>query len=153
MKKSLALVSLVVLLSLFLGVQAEDQFKATYGSGSNRLVVATGSPGELGLLKAIAESFAKEHDATVCWRKAGSGKSLKLLQEKKVDVAMVHAPKAEKSAVADGWAIKRTLIGSNEFYLVGPKDDPAGIASAKTAAEAYRKIASARAKFLSRADN
>ncbi len=50
---------------------------------------------------------------------------------------MVHAPAAEKKAIADGWAIKRSLIGSNEFYIVGPKNDPAKIATATSAADAY----------------
>jgi tungstate transport system substrate-binding protein len=66
---------------------------------------------------------------------------------------MVHAPAAEKKAVEDGWAIKRSLIGSNEFFIVGPANDPAKIAEAKTAGDAYRRIAAAKAKFFSRGDN
>jgi tungstate transport system substrate-binding protein len=66
---------------------------------------------------------------------------------------MVHAPQAEQIAVSQSWAVRRTLVGSNEFYIVGPADDPAGVRSASTAAQAYRKIAERRAKFLSRADN
>jgi tungstate transport system substrate-binding protein len=76
-----------------------------------------------------------------------------MLKEKKADVIMVHAPAAEKAAVEEGWAIRRTLIGSNEFYIVGPKDDPARIAEAKSAAEAYTRIAKSGAMFLSRGDN
>ena len=87
------------------------------------------------------------------WFKAGSGKSLQLLKDKKVDMIMVHAPAAEKKAVQDGWAIKRTLIGSNEFFIVGPANDPAKIAEAKSAVDAYRRIAAAKAKFFSRGDN
>lgn len=89
----------------------------------------------------------------MCWKKAGSGKSLKLLQEKKVDLVLVHAPAAEKKALAEGWAIKRTLIGSNEFYIVGPKNDPAGISDAGSAADAYTRIAAHKSSFLSRGDN
>ena len=66
---------------------------------------------------------------------------------------MVHAPAAEKKAVAEGWAVKRSLIGSNEFYLVGPKDDPAKIFQAASAADAYQRIAAVKAPFLSRGDN
>lgn len=66
---------------------------------------------------------------------------------------MVHAPAVEKKAVEEGWARMRTLIGSNEFYIVGPPDDPAGIGGAKTVAEVYQKIASSKAKFFSRGDN
>ena len=126
---------------------------AVYGDGALQIRVATGSPGELGLLKRLSEEFLPNHQASMCWKKAGSGASLKLLKGKEVDLVMVHAPMAEKQAVEEGWAVKRTLIGSNEFYIVGPKDDPARIAEAKSAAEAYAKIASAQAKFLSRGDN
>lgn len=127
--------------------------KATYGNSDKVFKLATGSPGELGLLEELATAFNAEHKTAMCWVKAGSGKSLKLLKQKNVDVIMVHAPAVEKKAVADGWAIKRSLIGSNEFYIVGPASDPAGIASAKSAADAYAKIAKAKANFLSRGDN
>ena len=127
--------------------------KASYGDSGTVFRLATGSPGELGLLSALAEAFHTGYPATLCWIKAGSGKSLRLLKEKKVDAVMVHAPAAEKKAVADGWAINRSLIGSNEFYIVGPKDDPAGISKAGSAADAYARIANAKANFLSRGDN
>jgi len=132
---------------------AQPECDETYGKGRETFSVATGSPGELGLLKALAETFAKNGDASLCWKKAGTGEAMALLKEKKVDMIMVHAPAQEKAAIQQGWAIKRVLIGSNEFYIVGPPDDPAGIATAKTAAEAYKKIAEARAKFVSRGDN
>jgi tungstate transport system substrate-binding protein len=132
---------------------AGDGCKAVYGSGAEKLTLATGSPGELGLVKVLADHFNKEAGTTIRWVKAGSGKSLKLLKAKKADVVMVHAPAAEKKALKDGWATKRTLIGSNEFYIVGPANDPAGIAKAKTAAQAYADIARAEALFFSRGDN
>jgi tungstate transport system substrate-binding protein len=126
---------------------------ATYGAGAKAFSLATGSPGELGLLEELAKAFNAKHRASLCWVKAGSGESLKLLKEKQVDMIMVHAPAAEKAAVADGWAVARTLIGSNEFYIVGPKTDPAKIAKAKDAGDAYARIAKAQAKFFSRGDN
>ena len=132
---------------------AQDQYAAVYGNGSNAFALATGSPGELGLLKVLGETFATQENAQLIWQKAGSGKSLQLLKDKKVDMIMVHAPAAEEKAVAEGWAIKRTLIGSNEFYIVGPPEDPAGIAQAKSVADAYARIAAAKAKFFSRGDN
>jgi tungstate transport system substrate-binding protein len=114
-----------VVLSLLLlaqGVSAQEKPTATYGAGPQVFALATGSPGELGLLKVLAESFDKEQkgQTTLQWFKAGSGKSLQLLKDKKVDMIMVHAPKAEKQAVQDGWAANRVLIGSNEFFIVGP---------------------------------
>jgi len=133
-------------------IRLHDAPAAVYGKGSKQLVVATGSPGELGLLKALSEEFARENDARVLWREAGSGESLQLLRDGQADVAMTHVASAEKTAVAEGWAARRTLVGSNEFYIVGPADDPARVRAAKSAAEAYGRIAACRAKFLSRAD-
>ncbi len=146
---------LVVAVSILFMVGASHaaSCKATYGKETATFKLATGSPGELGLLKELADAFNEKNHTSMCWVKAGSGKSLKLLHAKEVDVIMVHAPAAEKKAVADGWATKRSLIGSNEFYIVGPKDDPAGIATATSAAEAYTKIAQKQARFLSRGDN
>ena len=146
----LALVfSMLVTLPAFAG----DECTAVYGTGTHTFSLATGSPGELGMVEAIAEVFNPQNDTRLCWQKAGSVKSLQLLKQKKVDMVMVHAPAAEKQAVMEGWAIKRNLIGSNEFYIVGPKDDPANIAKAKSAAEAYAEIANTQAKFFSRGDN
>ena len=106
---------ITIILSLSTLSMAGDNCKAVYGNGPNKFTLATGSPGELGLLEQLAEVFNKQHTSTMCWKKAGSGASLKLLKAKKVDIVMVHAPAAEKKAVQEGWAIKRTLIGSNEF--------------------------------------
>jgi tungstate transport system substrate-binding protein len=152
-KCSLFLVTVIVLVGLGAAGQAETPCKAEYGGGQTVVRLATGSPGELGLVEVLAAAFNRQNDTRICWKKAGSGKSLKLLEAREVDVVMVHAPAAEKAAVAEGWAIKRSLIGSNEFYIVGPTNDPAGIATAKSAADAYAKIAAAGAPFLSRGDN
>jgi tungstate transport system substrate-binding protein len=152
-KLRVLLIASVVFLATVVSTGADDACKAVYGSGDTVIRLATGSPGELGLVEEIADAFNRTHDTRICWRKAGSGKSLKLLKAKQVDVVMVHAPAAEKQAVAEGWAIKRSLLGSNEFFIVGPKDDPAGIASATRADQAYVKIAAAKVPFFSRGDN
>ena len=152
-RKCKLLVVLVLCLLVSLPVLANEECKAVYGTGSHTFSLATGSPGELGMLKALTDVFNSKYDTSMCWRKAGSGKSLQLLKQKEVDVIMVHAPAAEKQAVKEGWAIKRNLIGSNEFYIVGPKNDPANISNVKSAAEAYANIAKTKAKFYSRGDN
>jgi tungstate transport system substrate-binding protein len=137
----------------FVAFAHADECKLTFGDGNPTVRLATGSPGELGLLEELAQAFNNLNKTSICWVKAGSGKSLKLLNQKNVDMVMVHAPAAEKKAVQEGWAIKRTLIGSNEFYIVGPKSDPAGIAAAKSASDAYARIAKSQSTFLSRGDN
>ncbi len=133
--------------------QDMPKVEATYGSGPKVFVLATGSPGELGLLKVLGEAFGKKADASMRWIKAGTGQSLDLLKAKHVDMVMVHAPAKVDQAVKDGWAVKKTLIGSNEFFIVGPAADPAGIATAKTAVQAYQDAAKGKAPFFSRGDN
>jgi len=145
----------LMLLILILNGNLWAQLKCNeiYGRGENRIVIATGSPGELGLLKVLAERFSEKHNVSICWIKAGSGEALQMLKNKSVDLILVHAPSSEIKAVAEGWATKRTLIGSNEFYIVGPKNDPAKVAESKSVITAYQKIASTKALFLSRGDN
>ena len=126
--------------------------EATYGQGAKSFKLATGSPGELGLLQQLGEAFDKKEGARLVWIKAGSGASLNLLKTKQVDMIMVHAPDGVNKAIAEGWATGRTLIGSNEFYIVGPKADKAKIQSASSGADAYTKIAKTQANFISRGD-
>jgi tungstate transport system substrate-binding protein len=147
------LLSLMALLAISPVLEAQQNYDGEYGNGPHKFSLATGSPGELGLVKALGEAFSAKANTTLLWKKAGSGESLKALKEKSVDMIMVHAPAAEKKAVEEGWATKRTLIGSNEFFIVGPADDPAKISEAASVADAYTRIANARAKFFSRGDN
>jgi len=154
--RAFSLAIMALSLTLLAGpATAQEKVAGTYGQGPDVFSLATGSPGELGLLKVLGEAFSKEQGGktSLKWMKAGSGESLKLLKDKKVDMIMVHAPQAEKQAVQQGWAAKRTLIGSNEFFIVGPASDPAKISQAKNAVEAYQKIAAAQSRFFSRGDN
>ncbi len=149
---------LVASLALSVGLQTvmaqnnPAKTEAIYGQGSQSFKLATGSPGELGLLQALGEAFDKKEGARLVWIKAGSGASLNLFKTGQVDMIMVHAPDAVNKAIAEGWATNRTLIGSNEFYIVGPKNDPANIKTASSGADAYSKIAKAKANFISRGD-
>jgi len=153
MRRTLLKIALAAALASALPSYAADEAGTTYGLGRNAFRLATGSPGELGLLKLLAEEFSRRADAQMVWVKAGTGASLKLLQDKKVDMAMVHAPAQVDKALKDGWAVGKTLIGSNEFYIVGPKSDPAGVAQATSAADAYQRVAKAGTRFVSRGDN
>lgn len=151
MKKLIA--AFIILFSFPFLTIAGEKYDGVYGRGLDKLVLATGSPGELGLVKALAEEYSRKNKITLCWKKAATGEALTLLKNKSVDIVMVHAPEAEKKAVQEGWAAQRVLIGSNEFFIVGPGSDPAGISKAKDAADAYAKIAKSSSKFYSRGDN
>lgn len=154
MKKRMMLLAGLFVLPIMCHIaQAQERYDGRYGTGANPFSVPTGSPGELELLKALGEAFSSKLNTTLLWKKAGSGESLKALKEKTVDMIMVHAPAAEKKAVEEGWATRRVLIGSNELFIVGPADDPAKVSGARDAAEAYTRIANAKAKFFSRGDS
>lgn len=139
-------------MSLSVAQTNPPKVEATYGQGAKSFKLATGSPGELGLLQQLGEAFDKKESARLVWIKAGSGASLNLLKTQQVDMIMVHAPDGVNKAIAEGWATGRTLIGSNEFYLVGPKADKAKIKSASSGADAYTKIAQSQSNFISRGD-
>lgn len=153
---SALLVSLGCLLAVVLlarNARASLTPTAVYGPGPRSLFVASASPGELGLLAVLGEAYGARAGCAVAWLKAGSGRAFELLRQGDADVVMVHAPAAVRQAVAEGWAGHDALIGSNEFYLVGPAADPAGVATAGDIVEAYRKIAAAQARFFSRGDD
>jgi tungstate transport system substrate-binding protein len=136
-----------------LPVHGADMVDGTYGNGKIAITLATGTPGSLGLVKSLAEPFCNTNNCRINWINMGSGESLEALKTGKVEIIMVHAPDAEKEAVKEGWAANRSLIGGNEFYIVGPASDPADIKGAGSVTDAYKRIATAKALFFSRNDN
>ena len=117
------------------------------------LTLATGSPYELGLIGALSRPFEEKYNCKVEVTKAGSGASLDLGKEGKVELVMVHAPEAEEEFVTEGYGLDRTYVMYNDFVIVGTKDDPAGIKGMTDAVEAYKKIAETESLFFSRGDN
>ncbi len=83
----------------------------------------------------------------------GSGQAMAMGQKGEADVLLVHSPAAEKKFVAEEYGVNRRLVMHNDFIVVGPAEDPAKIKGTKTTTEAFKKIASAGALFLSRGDN
>jgi tungstate transport system substrate-binding protein len=69
------------------------------------------------------------------------------------DVLLVHSPAAEEKFISGGFGINRRLVMHNDYIMVGPPEDPAKIRGIKSSSEAFIKIASAKALFLSRGDN
>jgi tungstate transport system substrate-binding protein len=89
--------ALVLSVAIFQAWSAEEpKYDGTYGSGDSAITLATGSPGALGLLRALAEPFCAVNECRVNWIKKGSGASLEALKAGQVDMVMVHAPAAEK---------------------------------------------------------
>lgn len=134
--------TLATLLILVAGASAEERLKMS----------TTTSTQDSGLLKVLLPPFEKKNNCKVDVVAVGTGQALKLGEAGDVDVVFVHARKLEDKFVADGFGVNRKDVMYNDFVIIGPKNDPAGIAKARSAAEALKLIASRQATFISRGD-
>jgi tungstate transport system substrate-binding protein len=116
-------------------------------------LATTTSTQDSGLLDVLIPIFEKKTGYFVKTIAVGSGQSIAMGQKGEADVLLVHSPAAEKKIVAEGFGINRRLIMHNDYIIVGPPGDSAKIKGEKTAAVAFKKIASEKALFLSRGDN
>ncbi len=106
-----------------------------------------------GLLDYLVPLFTKETGIDVDVVAVGSGEALELGQKGEVDVVLTHAANLEKQMVGEGFFIDREEIMYNDFIIVGPDSDPAGIKKTQKVIDAFQKIRTAEAKFISRSDN
>jgi tungstate transport system substrate-binding protein len=113
----------------------------------------TTSTEQSGLLSALLPPFEKANNVKIDVIAVGTGKALKLGENGDVDVVFVHARAAEDKFVADGFGVDRRDVMYNDFIVVGPKEDPAGIKGAKSVVDAFKKLAEGKADFISRADD
>ena len=105
-----------------------------------------------GLLAFLLPAFEAKTNSKVHVIAVGSGKALELSKNGDVDVTLVHARSAEDKFVAEGWGVERRDVMYNDFIVVGPGADPAGIGGGKDVLAAFRKLAAAPVKFVSRGD-
>lgn len=162
MKKLLAIL-LAIVMVLSLGAcgskPAEDNPTekasdvATPANPTIRLATTT-SVNDSGLLPYLLPTFEKETGYKVEVASAGTGVAIGYAKSGDADMLLVHSKKQEEQFIADGFAsTERLSFMYNYFVIVGPADDPAGIADEETAAEAFEEIAEAKAPFASRGDN
>jgi tungstate transport system substrate-binding protein len=116
------------------------------------ILSTTTSTQDSGLLDVLIPIFEKNTGYFVKTIAVGSGQAMAMGQKGEADVLLVHSPAAEKKFVAEGYGINRRIIMHNDFIIVGPPTDSAKIKGIKLASEAFKKIASAQALFLSRSD-
>jgi tungstate transport system substrate-binding protein len=130
-------------------------FGAATGSAAERYITlaSTTSTQNSGLLDYLLPLFAKESGIEVRVVAVGTGQAMKLGERGDADVLLVHDTQAELEFVRQGYASERREVMHNDFIIVGPKSDPAGVAGMSDSAAALRKIAGIRAAFVSRADD
>lgn len=105
-----------------------------------------------GLLADLLPAFTAETGITVQVLVVGTGQALKLAEHGDVDAVLVHDPEAEEAFLAKGFGLARRPLMRNDFIIVGPVGDPAGIRGGRDAVEAFRAIRQKEAPFVSRGD-
>jgi tungstate transport system substrate-binding protein len=153
----------VLLIALTLGVsigvispgsiRAQSTPVAEARTGPQDVILATTtSTADTGLLDALGPLFTEATGYTLKPIAVGSGAALELGERGEVDVVLAHSPQAEQFFMAEGFGAERRTVMVNDFVIVGPQDDPAGIADVTPAADAFRDIAESQSRFVSRGD-
>ena len=117
------------------------------------ILATTTSTQDSGLLDVLIPIFEKKTSYFVKTIAVGSGQAMVMGEKGEADVLLVHSPAAEEKFVAGGFGINRKLIMHNDYIIVGPPGDLAKIKGVKPTSEAFKKIASEKALFMSRGDN
>jgi len=142
--------------SLFFGTILGFALGVAGGAGADAgdiRMSTTTSTDNSGLLKVLLPQYEAKCGCKVQVIPVGTGKALKLAENGDVDVTLVHARPAEDAFVAAGHGVNRRDVMYNDFVIVGPADDPAGIRGMKDAVEAMRKLKQAGVRFVSRGDD
>jgi tungstate transport system substrate-binding protein len=126
----------------------------THARTSRDVILATTtSTQDTGLLDSLVPRFEQTCGCRVKTIAVGTGRALALAARGEADVALVHAPALEERYVAQGKFVGRRLVMTNDFVVLGPKADPAGLGHARQVEDAFRALADGKAPFASRADS
>ncbi|OGO66637.1 MAG: tungsten ABC transporter substrate-binding protein [Chloroflexi bacterium RBG_19FT_COMBO_47_9] len=117
------------------------------------ILATTTSTQDSGLLDILVPDFQEKTGYTVKTVAVGSGEAMKMGQECNADVLLVHSPAAEKEFMSNNYGSDRRLVMHNDFIIVGPASDPAGIKGLSSSTEAFTKIADSQSPFISRGDD
>ena len=155
MKKHITTICRGASIALFLSVVWSAPLHAQQPQATPQVLrlSTTTSTDNSGLLKYLLPDFEASNKIKVQVIAVGTGKALELAKNGDVDVALVHAREAEDQFVAAGHGVNRRDVMFNDFVLVGPASDPAGIKNEKDLLQALRKLVASNARFISRGDN
>lgn len=134
-------------------IDSDSKTPVDTGSGSVTIKLATTtSLDNSGLLAQILPVFTGETGIEVDIIAVGTGKALELGRAGDVDVLLVHAPDAEEEFISEGYGLDRYYVARNEFVIVGPEADPAGVDESSGTVDAIGRIHDQEAVFISRGD-
>ena len=117
------------------------------------VLATTTSTYDTGLLDAIHPTFEENFGLTIKTLPKGTGASLRTARDGDADAILVHARNAEDAFMQDGFGVNRRDVMFNDFVIVGPEDDPAGINGMESATDAFATIADSESTFVSRGDD
>ena len=120
---------------------------------SSLILATTTSLNDSGLLDELTDIFSEESGIAVKVIAVGSGAAIRMGELGNVDVLFIHAPKEERDLFREDHVVSRQLVAYNDFIIVGPSDDPAGIGDALTVNSALIRIFNTNSRFLSRGDD
>ena len=142
-----------VLLSMLAGMLLSILLTPVAIAAESIIVQSTTSTQNSGLFDYILPKFTAKTGIEVRVVAVGTGQALKNARNGDGDVLLVHAKPAEEKFIADGYGVKRSDLMYNDFVIVGPRSDPAGIGGTRDVTAALTKLANARAPFASRGDD
>lgn len=122
------------------------------GGGNELILASTTSTRDSGLFDELIPEFERQTDYNVKTIAVGSGAALKMGERGDADVLLVHSPEAEEELMAAGHGVDRRLVMYNDFVIVGPSSDPAGVKGMESATQALQAIADKGSLFISRGD-
>lgn len=153
MKMKSALFSVVLLITLAMVAPIWAQTDGNQEPKTKELILATTtSTVDSGLLDVLIPVFEKKTGYRVKTISVGTGQALAMGEKGEADVLLTHAPETEKKLVNSGAVTNYQLVMHNDFVIVGPPNDPAGI-KGKPSADAFKAIAAKEAVFVSRGDD
>ncbi len=142
-----------IVLSILLFVSCLYFVTSVSAQQKHIILATTTSTQDSGLLDVLIRIFEKKTGYFVKTIAVGSGQAMAIGQKGEADVLLVHSPDAEIKFVSQGYGINRRLIMHNDFIIVGPEKDPAGIKGIKSSVDSFKKIAKLNSLFISRGDN
>jgi len=142
-----------VILSIILVLTCFCTTSSASAQQKNIILATTTSTQDSGLLDVLIPVFEKKTGYFIKTIAVGSGQAMAMGQKGEADVLLVHSPDAEAKFVAQGYGVNRRLVMHNDYIVVGPGKDPAGIKGMKSTVEAFKKIAARKSLFMSRGDN
>jgi len=160
-RQSIRLFTAMLILALWLGACAQTtstdfialQDQSTEPAVKDVILATTTSTQDSGLLDVLVPMFEGQSGYVLKVVAVGTGQALKMGEEGNADVLLVHAPTSEKELMEKGFGSERRLVMHNDFVIVGPTNDPAGIKGISSAMEAFQKISEVQAAFISRGDD